>query len=314
MNIVFLDRQTIGPSVEVTRPRFAHQWVEYESTRPSDVSERIADADIVVTNKVPLTKDAIQATRNLKMIAVAATGYDVVDVNAATKQGIIVSNVQNYARHTVPEHAFALIFALRRSLIAYHQDVAAGEWQRAGQFCFFNHPIRDLAGSTLGILGRGAIGSAVAKIANSIGMQVKFYDILDPANNRPSDFEEILEAADVITVHVPLTDATRDMIAMREFLKMKRKPLIINTARGGIVNEADLVRALNEGLVGGIGFDTLTSEPPGADHPLLAVLNRPNVIVTPHVAWASQEAMQTLWFQVVEQIENFQKGQPTNVL
>lgn len=314
MNIVFLDRQTIGPSVDVTKPRFAHQWVEYESTRPREVAERISQADIVVTNKVMLTREALLSAKNVKMIAVAATGYDNIDVAAATDYGIVVSNVRNYARHTVPEHVFALIFALRRSIIAYHQDVAAGEWQRAGQFCFFNHPIRDLAGSTLGIIGKGVIGNAVAKIADAIGMHLKFYDIVDPACSGPSRLDEILETSDVITLHVPLTDKTHDMIAMREFQRMKRKPLIINTARGGIVNEADLVRALDDGLIAGLGFDTLTSEPPHPDHPMMAVLDRPNVIMTPHVAWASQEAMQTLWLQVIEHIENFQQGRPTNVL
>ena len=314
MNIVFLDRQTIGPSVDVTRPRFPHHWVEHENTRPAEVAERIAQADIVVTNKVMLTREALRSAENLKMIAVAATGYDNIDVAAATAHGIVVSNVRNYARHTVPEHVFALIFALRRSIIAYHQDVAAGEWQRAGQFCFFNHPIRDLAGSTLGIIGKGVIGNAVAKIGDAIGMHLKFYDIVDPAYSGPSRFDEILETSDVITLHVPLTDKTRDMIAMREFLKMKRKPLIINAARGGIVNERDLVRALDHGLIGGFGFDTLTSEPPQFDHPVMAVLDRPNVIMTPHVAWASQEAMPTLWHQVIEHIENFQQGRPTNVL
>jgi glycerate dehydrogenase len=314
MNIVFLDRQTIGPSVDVTRPCFAHQWVEYESTRPPDVAERIGRADIVVTNKVMLTREALQSAKNLKMIAVAATGYDNIDIAAATDYGIVVSNVRDYARHTVPEHVFALVFALRRSIIAYHQDIAAGEWQRAGQFCFFNHPIRDLAGSTLGIIGKGVIGNAVAKIAEAIGMHLKFYDIVDPAYSDPSRLDEILETSDVITLHVPLTDKTHDMIGMREFLRMKRKPLIINTARGGIVNEADLVRALDDGLIGGLGFDTLTSEPPHPDHPMMAVLDRPNVIMTPHVAWASQQAMQTLWLQVIEHIENFQQGRPTNVL
>jgi glycerate dehydrogenase len=261
-----------------------------------------------------LTREALQSAKNLKMIAVAATGYDNIDIAAATDYGIVVSNVRDYARHTVPEHVFALVFALRRSIIAYHQDIAAGEWQRAGQFCFFNHPIRDLAGSTLGIIGKGVIGNAVAKIADAIGMHLKFYDIVDPAYSDPSRLDEILETSDVITLHVPLTDKTHDMIGMREFLRMKRKPLIINTARGGIVNEADLVRALDDGLIGGLGFDTLTSEPPHPDHPMMAVLDRPNVIMTPHVAWASQQAMQTLWLQVIEHIENFQQGRPTNVL
>ncbi|MDK4717882.1 D-2-hydroxyacid dehydrogenase [Rhizobium sp. CNPSo 3968] len=314
MNIVFLDRQTIGPSVDLTRPSFSHQWSEYAQTTPTEVEERISQADIVITNKVALTRELLQSAPKLKMVAVAATGYDKIDILAAADHGVIVSNVRNYARNTVPEHTFALIFAIRRSLIPYHRDVAAGEWQRSGQFCFFNHPIRDLAGSTLGVIGKGAIGNAVGKIADGIGMDVKFYDVADPAHSNIALFEEILETSDVITLHVPLTDGTRDLFTLREFYKMKRKPIIINTARGGIINEGDLVVALKSGLIQGFGVDTLTVEPPPPDHPILTVLDHPGVVVTPHVAWASHEAMQALWHQVVELIENFHQGKPTNVV
>jgi glycerate dehydrogenase len=247
---------------------------------------------------------------------VAATGYDVIDLASAKERGIIVSNVRGYAVNTVPEHTFALIFALRRSIVGFRQDVIAGEWQRANQFCFFNHPIRDLAGSTLGLFGGGTLGGSVAKIAEAFGMKVLFAGRkgAETAKRGYATFDTVLEEADIISFHMPLTPDTRDLIGLAEFRKMKKKPLIINTARGGLVNEADLVTALDEGLIAGAGFDVLTREPPAADNPILKILDRPNVIVTPHVAWASDEAMQSLWAQVILHVENFEKGAPSNVL
>ena len=316
LKVVFLDRDTIGPSVTITRPDFAHQWIEHAKTAPEDVAARIADADLVITNKARIGADAMAGATRLKMIAVAATGYDVIDLPAAKARGIIVSNVRGYAVNTVPEHTFALIFALRRSLMGFRQDVIAGEWQRANQFCFFNHPIRDLAGSTLGIFGRGTLGTSVARIAEALGMTVVYAGRkgADTVGEGYARFEEVLETADILTLHVPLTPETRDLIGMAEFRKMKRQPLIINTSRGGLVNEADLVQALDEGLIAGAGFDVLTKEPPAADNPLLTILERPNVIVTPHVAWASDEAMQSLLAQVIGHLEHFVAGHPTNVL
>lgn len=316
MKIVFLDRDTIGPSVTITRPAFGHEWVEYGKTAAEDVAERIAEADVVITNKAPVREQAMASAPNLKMIAVAATGYDVIDLSAAKARGIVVSNVRGYAVNTVPEHTFALIFALRRSIIGFRQDVIDGEWQRANQFCFFNHPIKDLAGSTLGIFGRGTLGQSVGRIGEALGMKVIYAARKDASEIRPgyTAFNEVLETADIITFHMPLTPQTRDLIRLEEFRRMKKHPLVINTARGGLVNEADLVTALDEGLIAGAGFDVMTKEPPASDNPLLKILERPNVIVTPHVAWASDEAMQTLWGQVISHIENFQKGEPSNVL
>lgn len=314
--IVFLDRDTIGPAVTITRPDFHHEWVEYGKTPEAQVAERIRDADIVITNKAPVREVSIAAAPKLKMIAVAATGYDVVDLACAKERGIVVSNVRGYAVSTVPEHTFALIFALRRSIVGFREDVIAGEWQRANQFCFFNHPIRDLAGSTIGIFGGGTLGSSVARIAEALGMKVLFAGrkgASDVAEGY-TPFEAVLEQADIITLHMPLKPETRDLIGIDEFRRMKRHPLIINTARGGLVNEADLVTALDEGLIGGAGFDVLTKEPPAPDNPILKIIDRPNVILTPHVAWASDEAMQSLWRQVIEHVENFKKGTPSNAL
>jgi glycerate dehydrogenase len=314
--IVFLDRGTIGPSVELTKPEFDHDWVEYDRTDPDQVVERLKDADIAICNKVPIRRPQIEQLDKLKMIAIPATGFDAFDIDACKERGITVSNVRGYAVNTVPEHTFALIFALRRGIVGFRQDVIDGKWQESKQFCFFTHPINDLAGSTLGIIGEGILGQGVATIGRALGMRVLFAAHKGVSGLGPlyTPFDEVLETSDVITMHAPLMPSTRNCIAMPEFKKMKRKPLIINCSRGGLIDEQDMVSALDQGLIAGIGFDVLTSEPPNADNPLLKVLSRPNVIVTPHVAWASDEAMQTLWDQTIFHVNNFKAGSPTNTL
>jgi len=314
--IVILDRETIGPGVQVNRPTSAHEWVEYDATSDDQVIERARDADVIITNKVPIRAAILGDLPNLKMIAIAATGYDVIDVPACADRGIIVSNVRGYAINTVPEHAFALIFALQRNIVGYRQDVIDGEWQRSGQFCFFTHSIRDLSGARLGILGEGVIGQSVARIGRALGMDMVFAAHKGVSGLGPlyTPWDEVIETSDILTLHAPLMPATRNMISTPEFEAMKKKPIIVNTSRGGLVDEAAMVDALDRGLISGIGFDVLTSEPPQPDNPLLKVLDRPNVIVTPHVAWASVEARQTLWDQVVSHIDNFLNGQPSNVV
>ncbi len=314
--IVFLDRDTIGPGVRIVRPGFDHEWIEYGKTAPEQVAERIAEADIVITNKAPIRTDQLVAAPNLKMISVAATGYDVIDVAACTGRGVTVSNVRGYAINTVPEHAFALILALRRSIPGYRQDVINGEWQKSGQFCFFNHPVKDLAGSRLGIIGEGVIGAAVARIGAAFGMEPVFAAHKGVSGLGPlyTPWDEVIETSDVISLHAPLMPATKHMISTPEFEAMKKKPVLVNTSRGGLVDEAALVDALDRGLIAGAGFDVLTQEPPAPDNPLLTVLERPNVIVTPHTAWASDEAMKEVWRQVIVHIEDFVSGSPSNTL
>lgn len=314
MKIVFLDRSTIGPSVNISRPSFEHEWVEYDRSSQSEVADKLLGAQIAITNKVPLRRAQLEQLPDLKMIAVAATGYDCVDMDYCRERGIVVSNVRGYATTTVPEHVIALLFSLRRSIAAYRQDVINGEWQRAQQFCFFNHPIRDLAGSTFGVIGRGALGQAVGRLAEALGMKVVYAEHKGAAIVRPgyTAFDEVLAICDAITLHCPLSDVTRNLISTAEFDKMERKPIIINTGRGGLVNEVAAVNALNNGSICAIGFDVLSAEPISDDHPFQAILERPNVIVTPHVAWASEEAMQILWNQLVGHIENYHKGKASN--
>lgn len=216
MRIVFLDRDTIGPSVDLTKPGFEHEWTQYAKTAPDEVADRIADADIVVTNKAPIRADSIAAAQHLKMISISATGYDVIDLEACRAANITVSNVRGYAEHTVPEHTFALILALRRSLFGYRQDVIDGEWQKSGQFCFFNHPISDLHGSTLGIFGEGVIGQAVAAIGKAFGMRTLFaaHKGVEGLGPLYTPFDTVLAEADIVTLHAPLMPATQNMIAL----------------------------------------------------------------------------------------------------
>ena len=314
--IVFLDRDTIGSTVQLNRPSHKHEWIAYDRSTPNEAIERLQSADIAITNKVPIRSEAFSKLPCLKMIAVAATGYDVIDIAACAERGITVSNVRGYAVNTVPEHAFALIFALRRNLMGYRSDVMRGKWQESGQFCFFSHEIRDLSGSRLGIIGEGAIGQAVAGIGRALGMDAVFaaHKGVEGLGPLYTPFDEVIETSDVITLHAPLFPSTRNMISTPEFEAMKKKPILVNTARGGLVDESALVDALERGLISGAGFDVLTTEPPAPDNPLLSVLERPNVIVTPHVAWASHEAMQTLWDQTISHIDNFLDGRPSNVV
>jgi glycerate dehydrogenase len=288
----------------------------HERTSADEVAQRIADADIVITNKVKLTATALTGARKLRLVAVAATGTDIVDLAACRELGIVVSNIRNYAVHTVAEHTFALIFALRRSICAYRDAVRAGRWQQAGQFCFFDHPIRDLAGSTMGIIGDGVLGQAVAQLARGLGMRVLFSGFKGRSDQGAlyTPFEETLARADILTLHCPLNAQTRHMIGAPEFALMERKPLLINTARGGLVDEGAVGPALDAGQISGAAFDVVSVEPPPADHLFMKLLDRPDFILTPHVAWASDEAVQGLADQLVDNIEAFVRGEPANVV
>ncbi|HYE65939.1 MAG TPA: D-2-hydroxyacid dehydrogenase [Pyrinomonadaceae bacterium] len=311
--IVFLERNSVKAGFR--RPAFAHEWREYEETRPDQVAERLRGATIIIGNKLPLREAELSALPALKLIAVAATGVDNVDLEYCRRRKIAVCNVRNYARRAVPEHVLMLILALRRNLISYREDVINGEWQEASQFCLRNHTIRDLYGSTLGIIGYGALGQAVEKLASCLGMRVLISEHKGSGMIRPgrSPFEEILRQCDVISLHCPLTFETRNMIGAAELEAMRPGALLINTARGGLVDEAALAKALRSGTIAGAGFDVLSEEPPRKGNPLLD-LSLPNFILTPHVAWASDEAMQALADQVVDNLEAFVSGSPQNLV
>ena len=311
--VVFLDRASLKAAVR--EPLGAGAYVEYDKTSPEEVVPRLAGADVAIVNKVPMRAPTLEQLPDLKMIAVAATGYDVVDVAYCKAHGIAVANIRNYAVHTVPEHAFMLILALRRSLLAYREDVQNGVWNKSDQFCFFTHPIGDLHGSTLGIIGEGAIGQGTAAIGRAFGMKVLFADHPPPKMEGVTftPHEEVLAQSDVISLHCPLIPSTRNLIDLAAFRKMKRTALLINTARGGLVDESALIQALDEGLIAGAGFDVLTVEPPRNGHPLLDI-RRPNFILTPHIAWASDGAMQFLADQLIDNIDAWAAGTPQHLV
>ncbi|GHC35761.1 glycerate dehydrogenase [Alcaligenes pakistanensis] len=317
--IVFLDRETLSDSVQLQQVPFKHELQVYGRTAPEQVAERIADADIVISNKVALRREHLEAVPQLKMIALAATGSDNIDLDAARDRQIVVSNIREYAVRSVPEHVFALIFALRRNICAYRQSVQEGRWQEAQQFCYFDYPIRDLAGSTLGLIGSGSLGQAVATMGRALGMKVIFAQrrgqtIVSNADDR-LPFEQVLDQANILSLHCPLTAETQNLLGMPEFERMAaRRPLLINTARGGLIDNQALDHALRHGWLGGAGIDVCTPEPPPADHILMRLLDLPNYILTPHIGWASQEAMQSLANQLIENIAAFHRGEPRHTL
>ena len=309
--IVFLDAATV--IAEVRRPAFAHQWATYPGTTTEQVVARLQDATIVITNKVLLRRASLELLPKLKMVAIAATGTDNVDIEYCRERGIVVCNIRNYSVHTVPEHVFMLMLALRRNLLAFREEVRNGAWQRAPQFCLFTHPVQDLYGSTLGIIGHGAIGKAVAQIAAVFGMKVLLAEHKGSACVRPgyTAFDTVLRDSDAITLHLPLNAQTRHLISTVEFDRMRPHALLINTARGGLVDEEALLAALLSGRIAGAGFDVLGKEPPTAGHPLLD-LDLPNFILTPHIAWSGRAAMQTLADMLIYNIEAFVAGAPNN--
>lgn len=311
--IVFLDRDSV-------RARFRpltgeHEWIEYPETPPEALEARLQGATVAVVNKVRLDAGLLQRLPDLGLVAVAATGADNVDLEACRRQGIVVSNVRGYAAHTVPEHVLALILALRRRLFEYAADIRAGRWQQASTFCFFDHPIGDLHGSTLAIIGSGSLGQGVARLAEAFGMRVIFAERRGISTPRPGRvaFVTALAEADVLSLHCPLTPETHHLIGAPELAAMRPGALLINTARGGLVDGAALAAALRSGRLGGAGIDVLPMEPPSQGDPLLAP-DIPKLIVTPHVAWASVEAMQALAEQVVDNIQAFLDGAPRNRL
>ncbi len=282
MRVVFLDRASL--KAKVRKLSFESDYVEHEKTALDQIVPRLRQAAVAIINKVPMRAETLRQLPQLKMIAVAATGYDVVDVPYCKEHGIAVANIRNYAVHTVPEHAFT-------------------------------HDIGDLHGSTLGIIGEGAIGQSTAAIGRAFGMRVLFADHPPPKMEGVTftPHDEVLAQSDVISLHCPLLPCTRNLIDIHAFRQMKRNALLINTARGGLVDEAALIQALDEGLIAGAGFDVLTVEPPKDGHPLLDV-RRPNFILTPHIAWASDGAMQFLADQLIDNIEHWAAGKPQHLV
>ncbi len=313
MRIVFLDRDSFAPGIDFAAARLgACTWQDYGQTASGQVVERLRDASVAITNKVRLPGEVLAQLPRLRLIAAAATGVDNIDTAAARSRDIGVCNVRGYAERTVPEHVFALLFALRRNLFGYQRAARDGRWSQSPVFCLHNYPIEDLAGSTLGIIGGGILGQAVKRVADALGLRVLMAEQRG-ASPRPGRiaFEELLRRSDAVTLHVPLTPATRYLIGAAELALMKPGAVLVNTARGGVVDETALLAALQSGQLAGAAIDVLGVEPPPPDHPLLAA-DLPNLIITPHVAWASRQAQQRLADEVIENIAAFFRGESRN--
>ena len=313
IKVVFLDRIAIRASL---RPlNFAHEWVEYETTAPEDVIARLEGATIAITNRARFGKEELQQLPDLKLIAMAATGFDSIDIAACRSRGVTVTNVRDWSTTAVAEHVFALLLALRRQLFLYCPRIEAGEWQRSPFYGLLLEPIPgDLRGSTLGIVGYGNLGQRVASIGAAFGMEPLIADHRgsSPRQGRIA-YEQVLRDADVLCVACPLTPETRGLIDGAALAQMKPSALLINCARGGIVDSAALAEALRDNRIAGAGLDGLEQEPPHEGSPLLD-LHLPNLIVTPHMAFASRYSLQNLADQLMSTVEAFVAGTPRNVV
>ena len=308
--IVFLDSDTLDAGITLHRPDFPHHWQSHPSTAPEQVVERLRNASIAIINKVRIGAPELAQLPDLKLIALAATGSDNVDLEACRAANVGVCNIRNYSGPSVPEHAMALMLALSRNLFAWRQSLLEGRWQQSGQFCFFDHNIMDLHGKQLGIIGKGTLGQALGERAQGMGMIVRYAQSQIGASHDEDRLllDALLQSSDVVSLHCPLTPYTRHLIGERELALMKPGALLINVGRGGLVDEAALLKALANGRLGGAGFDVASVEPPPPDHPLMQALQYPNFILTPHVAWASEESMQRLADQLIDNINAFAEG------
>lgn len=314
MNAVFLDWATMGPNLDTSGLRKLLPELElFDVTGDDEIARRIRDAEFVLTNKCRLTDNLLQQSTRLRFVGLTATGTDNVDLDAARRRGVAVCNIRAYCNQSVAEHVFACLLNLTHSIRQYARDVRAGEWQKSDDFCLLTHPIRELSAMTLGIVGYGELGKAVAGVGRSLGMDVII-------SSRPGDetaatgrvsFDGVLQRADVISLHCPLNDDTRNLFGAVEFGKMKRSAILINTARGGLVDSAALAVALRNQDIAAAAVDVLPQEPPVNGDPLLDYAGD-NLIVTPHIAWATNEARQAAVDQLAANIAAFLDGGERN--
>lgn len=317
MQGVFLDQDTLYPAdidfspLEEALPQWSYYGMSFSE---SEIIHRLRQANVAITNKVSLTAPILEQSPHLQLVCIAATGTNNVDLEAAHRLGMAVCNVRGYCTPSVVEHAFALILALTRQLPAVTGTVAAGAWQQSPYFTVLDAPFRELAGKTLGIIGYGELGQAIDRIAGAFGMEVL---VAQRPGTSPKPgripLKELLPQVDILSLHCPLTPETKGLIGPQELALMRSDALLINTARGGIVDEQALANALREGQIAGAGIDVLSEEPPKHGNPLLAP-DIPHLLLTPHVAWASREARQRVILQVAANIRAFLSGKPTNLV
>ena len=318
MRGVFLDINTVGPEDLDLDPLTTtlDDWSFHKQTSAGQVQQTIRNADIVITNKVPVDRETLHAANSLALLCVAATGTNNIDLVAAAERNVTVCNVRDYATTSVVEHVFSMILALTRRHHEYRLAVGSGKWQSAASFCLLDYPVRELAGQTLGIIGYGELGRAVARMGKAFGMNILIAQRpgsdTSPETGR-TPLGQLLAQSNIISLHCPLTEATANLIGRNELEQMREDALLINTARGGIVNETALSQALFAGRIAGAAVDVLSEEPPRHGNPLLDD-SIPNLIVTPHMAWTGVNARQTLINELAANIRAFLGGRPRNVV
>jgi glycerate dehydrogenase len=314
MSAVFLDFGSVtrGDMDCSAMERAISPWRYYEDSSEQEVLERIREAEVIVSNKVFLNRAAILAANRLKLICVAATGYNNIDLVAAAERNIPVCNVRGYATPSVVQHVFMLMLNLARCFVEYQGLVKRGGWQTSRFFCPLDFGIEELSGKTLGIIGYGELGKAVGQVAQAFGMQLLIAEHKGKlARSGRTAFDEVIRQADFITLHCPLSQETCHLISRREFDLMKPSAYLINAARGGLVNETDLLQSLSTGRIAGAAIDVLQQEPPGYGN-LVLQYQPENLIVTPHIAWASRESRQRLLDRLAGNIDNFFQQKPFN--
>ena len=314
MKIVFLDESTVTKDdIDFSSVKSLGDYAAYPNSDEKQIIERAAGAEVVIANKAPMNKNVIGALDKLRMISVIATGYNNVDLEAAKEKDVRVCNVAGYAAGSVPQHTFALILNLATKAYLYDRDIKSGAWQKASSFTLLTYRTFELAGKTIGIIGFGTIGRGVARIAEGFGMKVLAHDAcgIKDSKHPNTGLDTVFRESDIVTVHCPLTEDTRDLIDAGALAKMKKTALVINTARGGIVDEKALAEALDAGTIAGAGVDVLTEEPPKNGNILIQAKN---VIMTPHSAWSTREARQNLVDETAGNIRAFNEGRERNVV
>ena len=310
-NIVFLDSSTFPSNILFPKLSFNHTWKNYKFTKKAEVKERINKANIVVTNKIELNKSNLKSAKDLELIAITATGTNIIDLDYCKARNISVCNLRNYASVSVAEHVLTLMLTLSKNIKGLERDINKKIWQKRKVFALLSREINDLNGKTLGIIGKGSIGIKVGKLAKAFGMKVKFFSV---RKYKGIEFKKFISSLDYISIHCPLNRNTENLITIKEFKLMKHNLILINTARGGIVNEVDLTKALKRKIIAGAGIDVTTTEPPNPSHAYYSILNKSNFIWTPHTAWASQETLQGAINQLIENINSFYKGKKRNIV
>ncbi|MBQ09855.1 MAG: glycerate dehydrogenase [Gammaproteobacteria bacterium] len=320
MHAVFLDYKTVDAgdldlaSIKALLP----EMEVYSYSNETEVLNRIANTEVAIANKIDFDSEVFAHAKNLKLICVTATGTNNIDLNAAEKAGVAVCNIRDYCTESVMQHVLLSILSLTHSYSDYMSSIGKGEWEDGNSFSLLNHSITELSGKKLGIVGFGVLGKGVAKAAPLFGMELLVCESFQPDNKSDNlrdrvAFDALLKESDVISLHCPLTNETEGLFGEEAFIKMKSSAILINTARGGLIDDHALIEAIESQSIAGAAIDVLDQEPPADDHPLMQN-NYPNLIITPHIAWAAREARQRALDRIAENVEAFQKGSPINVV